>query len=155
MRICPAGTPEAYIATARLRAFGGRSIQDVETWDEDDERIANLIADGLINRQTQRVKILGDDAQLLAAVNRGEWALKGFRNREIRLLLFGPTQDIKQRRSQAAKVSRRLALLHAHGLIAQVSRTYRWQVPPKGRRILTAVLAARQADTDKLMSLAA
>src|SRR5205085_1237751 len=96
-----------------------------------------------------------DDAQMLAAVNRGEWALKGFRNREIRLLLFGPTQDIKQRRSQAAKVSRRLALLHAHGLIAQVSRTYRWQVTPKGRRILTAVLAARQADTDKLMSLAA
>ena len=65
------------------------------------------------------------------------------------------TQDIKQRRSQAAKVSRRLALLHAHGLITQVSRTYRWQVTPKGRRILTAVLAARKADTDKLMSLAA
>jgi hypothetical protein len=96
-----------------------------------------------------------DDAQLLAAVNRGEWALKGFRNREIRLLLFGQTKDKKQQRSQAAKVSRRLALLHAHGLIAHVSRTYRWQVTAKGRRILTALLAARQADTDKLMSLAA
>src|SRR4029434_11082762 len=33
------------------------------------------------------------DAQLLAAVNRGEWALKGFRNRDIRTLLFGPTND--------------------------------------------------------------
>ena len=112
-----------------------------------------------VRRDGRRYRALNpfeaDDAQLLAAVNRGEWALKGFRNREIRLLLFGPTQDIKQRRSQAAKVSRRLALLHAHGLIAQVSRTYRWQVTPKGRRILTAVLAARQADTDKLMSLAA
>lgn len=96
-----------------------------------------------------------DDAQLLAAVNRGEWALKGFRNREIRLLLFGHTQDKKQQRSQGAKVSRRLALLHAHGLIAHVSRTYRWQVTAKGRRILSALLAARQADTDKLMSLAA
>jgi len=112
-----------------------------------------------VRRDGRRYRALNpfeaEDAQLLAAVNRGEWALKGFRNREIRLLLFGPTQDIKQRRSQAAKVSRRLALLHAHGLIAQVSRTYRWQVTPKGRRILTALLAARQADTDKLMSLAA
>jgi hypothetical protein len=48
-----------------------------------------------------------------------------------------------------------LALLHAHGLIAKVSRTYRWQVTKKGQRILTALLAARQADTDKLIKLAA
>jgi len=95
------------------------------------------------------------DAQLLAAVNRGEWALKGFRNRDIRVRLFGPSEDKKQRRSQAAKVSRRLALLHAHGLITKVSHTYRWQVSEKGRRILTALLAARQADTDKLIGLAA
>jgi hypothetical protein len=70
-------------------------------------------------------------------------------------LLFGQTNDKKQQRSQAAKVSRRLALLHAHGLIAKVSRTYRWQVTKKGHRILTALLAARQADTEKLISLAA
>jgi predicted NAD/FAD-binding protein len=56
---------------------------------------------------------------------------------------------------QAAKISRRLALLHTHRLIAKVSHTYRWHVTPKGRRILTALLAARQADTDKLISLAA
>jgi len=46
------------------------------------------------------------DAQLLAAVNRGEWALKGFRNRDLRALLFGQPKDHKQKRSQAAKVSR-------------------------------------------------
>jgi hypothetical protein len=51
--------------------------------------------------------------------------------------------------------SRRLSLLHAHGRIAKVSHTYRWQVTAKERRILTALLAARQADTDKLISLAA
>jgi hypothetical protein len=112
-----------------------------------------------VRRDGRRYRALNpfgtNDAQLLAAVNRGEWALKGFRNRQIRLLLFGHTQDKKQKRSQAAKTSRRLALLHAHGLITQISRTYRWQVTPKGRRILTALLAARQADTDKLMSFAA
>jgi DNA-binding HxlR family transcriptional regulator len=70
-------------------------------------------------------------------------------------LLFEQPKNQKQERSQAAKISRRLTLLHAHGLIAKVSHTYRWQVTPKGRRILTALLAARQADTDKLISLAA
>ena len=95
------------------------------------------------------------DAQLLAAVNRAEWTLKGFRNREIRALLFGQPKDKKKARSQAAKISRRLGLLQAHGLIAKISHTHRWQVTQKGRRVLTALLAARQADTDKLISLAA
>lgn len=112
-----------------------------------------------VRRDQRRYRALNPfesaDAQLLAAVNRGEWALKGFRNREIRCVLFGETQDKKKRRSQAAKVSRRLALLHAHGLIAKISHTYRWQVTEKGRRVLTALLAARQADTEKLISLAA
>ena len=96
-----------------------------------------------------------DDAQLLAAINRGEWTLKGFRNREIRPLLFARARDNKEKRSQAAKVTRRLALLHAHGLISKVQRTHRWQLTQKGRRIVTALLAARHADTEKLMSLAA
>lgn len=95
------------------------------------------------------------DAELLAAVNRGEWALKGFRNRDIRALLFARPKDQKEQRSQAAKVTRRLALLHAHGLLNKVSHTQRWQVTDRGRRILTALLAARQADTDKLISFAA
>jgi hypothetical protein len=111
-----------------------------------------------VRRNQRRYRALNPfeatDAQLLAAVNRGEWALKGFRNREIRVLLFGQPKNKQQQRSQAAKVSRRLALLHAHGLIAKVSRTYRWQVTAKGRRIMTALLAARQADTEKLISFA-
>lgn len=96
-----------------------------------------------------------NDAQRLAVVNRGEWALKGFRNRELRPLLFGRPKDKKQERSQAAKVSRLLGLLHAHGLIAKISRTHRGQVTKKGRRVLTALWAARHADTEKLISLAA
>ena len=109
--------------------------------------------------QGQRARALNpfaeQDAQLLAAINRGEWALKGFRNREIRSLLFTHPKDKKQQRSQSAKVTRRLAMLHAHGLISKVSRTHRWQLTEKGRRTVTALLAARHADTEKLMSLAA
>lgn len=96
-----------------------------------------------------------EDAQLLAAINRGEWVLKGFRNRDIRALLFSSAKDDKAKRSQSAKVTRRLAMLHAHGLISKVQRTHRWQLTQRGRRIVSALLAARHADTDKLMSLAA
>lgn len=64
------------------------------------------------------------------------------------------TPDPKLRRRQGAQVTRRLALLHAHGLIAKVSRTHRWQVTPRGRRLITAVLAARSANTEQLVNLA-
>jgi hypothetical protein len=48
-----------------------------------------------------------------------------------------------------------LARLRAHGLIKKVSGTYRYQVTTQGRQILTALLAARQADVQKLIALAA
>lgn len=62
----------AYVATARLHAFGGRSVQELETWDADDERIATIISQVMVDPKinpadkTEQVKILGDDAQLLA-----------------------------------------------------------------------------------------
>lgn len=95
------------------------------------------------------------DARLLEIVNRGDWTIKGFRNRDLRPLLYGSAKTKLEQRRQAAKVTRRLALLHAHGLIAKVSRTHRWLVTEKGPRILTALLAARRATTEQLIALAA
>ena len=45
--------------------------------------------------------------------------------------------------------------MRAHGLIRKVSGTHRYQVSPAGRQIITALLAARQANVEKLMALAA
>jgi len=52
------------IATSKLRALQGRSIQDIETWDDHDEEIAQTIAEGIAARQS--IVGHGDDAQLLA-----------------------------------------------------------------------------------------
>jgi hypothetical protein len=58
----------AFIATAPLQSFNGHTVQDIETWDADDERIALLIADTLLQAggDAEAAKNLGDDAQLLA-----------------------------------------------------------------------------------------
>lgn len=95
------------------------------------------------------------DAQLLQLINKGQWLIKGFRNRDLRLELFKPTQDQNQRRRHSARITRRLALLHAHGLITKIPRTHRWQVTPSGRRTIAALLAARSSSIEKLLSLAA
>lgn len=107
-------------------------------------------------RRYRALNPLGDaDAQLLAWVNRGEYALNGLRNRDVRLGLYGPTTDPQKRRQHMAAVGRRLALLRAHGLLAKVSKTHRYVVTDKGRRVITALFAARQASTEKLTALAA
>ncbi len=53
----------AYIATAKLDALGGSSVQDIETWDDADDEAADHIA---AVAPTGPIVALGDDAQLLA-----------------------------------------------------------------------------------------
>jgi hypothetical protein len=95
------------------------------------------------------------DAALFELISRGEFALNGLRNRDARQYLYPKAADPDERRRQSAAVTRKFALLRAHGLIKKVSGTHRWVLTDNGRRIVTAVLAARQADVDQLTQLAA
>jgi hypothetical protein len=96
------------------------------------------------------------DAKLLAVVCRGEFALQGFRNRDVRALLYetaATTAD--QQRRQSAAVQRQLRLLRAHGLIQRIPKTHRYQLTESGRTALIALLHARQANAAQLLALAA
>lgn len=108
----------------------------------------------------QRVRALQpwspDDAALLAAIARPEFLLHGFRNRDLRPLLFGAGQvSVEEARRQSGKVTRKLRMLRAHGLVTKISKTHRYQLTARGRTIITALLAARQANTQQLTQLAA
>jgi hypothetical protein len=95
------------------------------------------------------------DAALLAAVCRGEFAINGFRNRDLRPLLFGAAEvSPEERRRQGAKVTRLLRLLRAHGLVAKVAKTHRYQLTDRGRTTITALQIAQQTPTDQLAALA-
>lgn len=96
-----------------------------------------------------------EDARLLEAVNRGEFAITGFRNRDLRPLLYGQSSGCEQqRRRQAAAVTRRLRLLRGHGLIKKIPQSHRYQLTAKGRTTITGLLAVRQADTATLADAA-
>jgi hypothetical protein len=95
------------------------------------------------------------DAALLAHVGRGEFILNGFRNRDLRNLLFTkPATDAREAKRRSGQVTRLIRMLRAHGLIHKVARTHRYQVSPKGRTAITALLSARQADTTRLTAAA-
>jgi hypothetical protein len=97
--------------------------------------------------------LAAEDGRLLAAVNRGEFAINGLRNRDLRKLLFTkPAKDEAEQRQQSAAITRKLRLLRAHGLIHKVPKTHRYQLSPHGRDLINALLTARQASTAKLVA---
>jgi len=97
-----------------------------------------------------------EDAQLLQAVNRGEFNITGFRNRDLREHLFAKSSANEQQvRSQTAKVTRLIRMLRAHGVVHKVPKTHRYVVSPRGRRIITALISARDTNINTLTHLAA
>lgn len=96
----------------------------------------------------------GHDGEILRCLAHGEFLLNGFRNRDLRAELYPATTDAKEQRRQAAALTRKLALLKAHGLIVKVQKTHRYQLSADGKRITTTLLAAYQADVNRLTQAA-
>ncbi len=67
-----------------------------------------------------------EDVRGFQAVMRGEHQLRGFRNAEIRHLLYGDSPCMPTRRRQSAAVGRIFKRLHVRGLIAKIPHTHRW-----------------------------
>lgn len=76
------------------------------------------------------------EVKLFAAVLTGDHVAQGFRNRDIRLAVYGEVKQHATRRRHSAAVGRMLKRLHVRALIAKVPRTRRWRVTERGRRIL-------------------
>lgn len=96
-----------------------------------------------------------DDANLIETISRGEFTGNGFRNRDLRSLLFSGQSTKEEDRLHSAAVTRKLLLLRAHGLIKKVTGTHRYQLTDNGRNIVTALITARSASTESLTKLAA
>ena len=102
----------------------------------------------LLDLVSQRVKakrryralrpISPDDASLFQAIMHGEFALQGFRNRDLRAAL--------NQSMSSARISRLLALLRAHQLIFKVSKTNYYRITRKGQKVMATALKFRQPD---------
>ena len=135
-----------------------RAIASVEDTTSLGELAARLCQP--VERNGRRVRPLNPyapaDAALLEAISRGEFAINGLRNRDLRSLLFPDTAlSTRDQRGQTAAVSRKLLLLRAHRLIRKLPHTHRYHLTPAGRVAITALITARNASTEALTKLAA
>ena len=106
-------------------------------------------------RRHRALQPFGADARLLSMINRSEFVIDGFRNRDLRTRFYGLVSVGSKQRRQTAAITRKLQLLRAHGVIRKIQGTHRYQVTRKGRILLTALQAASDASTEALTSLAA
>jgi hypothetical protein len=94
------------------------------------------------------------DVALLDAVSRGEFLINGFRNRDLRGVLYPGTADETMLKRQSAAVTRQLRLLRGHGVIQKVTGTQRYLVTEYGRQAIAALTAAKSANVKQLIAAA-
>jgi len=93
-----------------------------------------------------------DDQMLLKAVSRGEFSVNGLRNRDLLALLFPEAAGLptEQRRRCSARVTRKLRMLRAHGIIRKVTGTHRYVLTKGGAQTVTAILTYQQVSLTQL-----
>ncbi len=95
------------------------------------------------------------DLALLEVIARGEFVTAGFRNRDLRSLLYPPPPTVLDARRLSGRVSRLLRLLRAHGIIRKIHKTHRYQLTHRGRLLTAALRATRDASIKQLLRQAA
>lgn len=97
------------------------------------------------------------DYQLLSFLAKGENALAGFRNKDLRCWLYPESEDAdkQRRRKYAGRTTRRIKLLRVHGLVRKVAKENRYVLTAKGRKFACALMCASATDIKRLTELAA
>lgn len=122
-------------------------------------KIFDVVSRPVVDGKGRRVRALRlsdpDELKLLQAISRGEFAISGFRNRDIRRQLHGPDTSPEETRRLAAKTGRLLRILKAHGLLVKTPKTTRYRLSPLGHLLTSALFATRNADIHTLLKSAA
>jgi hypothetical protein len=87
------------------------------------------------------------DLALFRAALAGEHTITGFRNKDLtrRLHPTAASSRVETKR-RCARVSRQIAKLRGHGLVAKVPNRRLYRVTPYGNRVMSAALAVHDRD---------
>jgi len=97
-----------------------------------------------------------EDQLLLHTISRAEFAINGFRNRDLLPRLFPKVHPItEEKRHASARVTRKIRLLRAHGIIRKVAHTHRYVLTKKGQTINSAILKYQNMTLQQLEKAAA
>ena len=152
------GVADVYRLTRICQSANERyldALAAVETGERLSELVKPLTRPTTLNgRRVRPLQPFGKDADLLQAINRGEFLLHGFRNRDLVRILYPQARGPDELRRVRGRVTRLLRLLRAHHLVKKVPRTHRYHLSDRGRTAIAAVLAANAASVKQLLAAA-
>ena len=98
-----------------------------------------------------------EDYQLLMFLAKGENAINGFRNHDLRRWLYPESEqsDGVGLKKYSGRTTRRIKLLRVHGLIRKVPRANRYVLTEKGQKFSYALMTASALDIKTLTEIAA
>jgi hypothetical protein len=98
-----------------------------------------------------------EDYRLLMFLGKGENAINGFRNHDLRKWLYPKSEqaDKAGQKKYSGRTTRRIKLLRVHGLIRKVPKANRYVLTEKGQKFSCAMLTASALDIKTLTEMAA
>jgi hypothetical protein len=98
-----------------------------------------------------------EDYQLLTFLAKGENALSGFRNKDLRDWLYPDSKNLSkpEQKRYSGRTTRRIKLLRVHGLVKKVAKENRYTLTAKGQKFACALLSASAVDIKGLTEMAA
>lgn len=98
-----------------------------------------------------------EDCKMLQYPAKGELAINGFRNRDLKNWIYPEAvniEDINEQKRLSGKITRRIKLLRVHSLIRKVPRENRYVLTGKGQKMASALKCASAVDIERLMGIA-
>lgn len=98
-----------------------------------------------------------DYFNLLQNINKGQFILNGFRNKDIRNYLYSENirTDEKLKKKLSSAITRKIRLLRAHGIVKKINKTHRYVLTKRGCGIITAILQYQNLSLDQIEKIAA
>lgn len=99
-------------------------------------------------RHVPRLQPIGpDDCAVFQAVLHGEHAISGFRNKDVAGLIYlKPPSSPEEKRRRSARVSRTIARLRGHALVAKVKDSNLYRITAKGAQLMATAVRVRLRD---------
>jgi len=98
-----------------------------------------------------------EDYKLLTFLAKGEHAISGFRNKDLRRWLYAESEALskQEQKRYSGRTTRRIKLLRVHGLVKKVAKENRYMLTAKGQKFACALMSASAVDIKGLMNIAA
>src|SRR3990170_478564 len=98
-----------------------------------------------------------EDYRMLMFLSKGENAINGFRNHDLRKWLYRESEQAgkDQQKKYSGRTTRRIKLLRTHGLIRKVPRANRYVLTEKGQKFSCSLMTASALDIKALTDMAA